>query len=285
MGRFWIKRGESIRLTLFANVLLTVVARARVRYDDGKLEDFSVADVTSSGSRESEGGNSGSVADRDGEVVGITVYARTDINVARGDCYASLSTALESDPYVKLASGYVYTGHGLALGEFDDAGEGRGNLRWLAVAADIAPVDATQLLALSNMRRRVCGFVWYYNCAAVVATRTMQVFLENRGPARPTGISAGGANTAVNHWASSAVSLTTGEEGQIYAMHNEGDGYTIMNDNGTITPHSTATNPNPFPLDVEPNDDAQILFDVGSADAGDRHSIYILLEEWVIPDG
>mgnify|MGYP001597724266 CR=1 FL=1 len=38
----------------------------------------------------------------------------------------------------------------------------------------------------------------------------------------------------------------------------------------------------PFPLMVTEDDLMDLFFDVGSANANDRHSIYLLQEEWLV---
>jgi len=213
-------------------------------------------------------------------VVGGGLYLEDGgVDLRRGQFYARLlvdrSFSGGGQPEC-FACGYLYSSKPfIAIGEHVEPGPGGGEgfLSWVSLAADIAPVDVTRVLAAANTFRRIHGFTWYYNCAAVVASRTLQVYVLRRGLAVPTGFTSTGF-----HWANAFPTLTTGEEGTLYV-----DGkFSSFNDNGTVTYQSTATSPSPFPLDVEENDLGELLFDVTAADAGDRHSIYLLQEEWLV---
>ena len=61
-----------------------------------------------------------------------------------------------------------------------------------------------------------------------------------------------------------------------------GDGFSSFNDTGTLTSNDTGSAPIPFPYWAVEDDLAELFFDVASAHANDRHSIYLLQEEWLV---
>jgi len=207
---------------------------------------------------------------------GVSIPSPLETVIKRGQFYVRFVIRRQASGFEDcLCCGYIYsTKPFLSIGEHIEPGPGggEGSLSWVSLAADIAPVDVTSVLAAANAYRRIHGFVWYYNCAAVVASRTLVTTLRRAGLAVPTGFAGAGI-----HWTNSGVTLTTGEEGIVYSR----DKITSENDNGTLTTASTATLPNPFPYDAVEDDLAELFFDVGAADAGDRHSIYLLQEEWL----
>ncbi len=154
-----------------------------------------------------------------------------------------------------------------------------GYLHWRIIADDIAPVDIQTALAIANSRRIIYGFVWYYHASADVAARTMKATLRNLGLAMPTGFTEGFNSTI---WGTATVTLTADEEGLIYVMApNARDGFSMSADDGTAASANSASAPQPFPLLISQEDLAEIFWNVGSAHANDRHSIYILEEEWI----
>ncbi len=152
---------------------------------------------------------------------------------------------------------------------------------WFADAANVVPETThTVPLAATNAVRVVYGFIWYYNAAAQVANRILRVALEDPGLTQPTGMTSG-ANT--RPWLNAAdTTLTTGEEATIYAMTGLGNGNGISSrvDNGTLAFDNLTTNPLPFPLLVPQDDAADLIFIATDFHADDRHSIYIMIEEW-----
>jgi len=144
----------------------------------------------------------------------------------------------------------------------------------VSLAANIAPVDVTRVLAITNAFRRIHGFVWYYNASADAASRVLSTRLRQPGLALPTGLT-----TAIGVWNAANLTLTASEEGIVFVMRNR----SILNDNSNdpTTIDSTATAPTPFPYDATEDDLADLFFDVTDANANDRHSIYLLQEEWL----
>ncbi len=182
----------------------------------------------------------------------------------------------------RIIAGYLYRTHDPGFpGPIMSALDGPGYRHTVSVAADVTPVNVRQALAVTNLLRKVYGFVWLYNCAAQVATRTMNVRVENPLLAGPTGF---GGDANARFMSIGTVTLTTGEEGMIYLLNEgHGDGFHVLNDAGSITTNSTATLPVPFPMTVLEEDPVEILFDIGSAHADDRHSIGIFVEDWLVP--
>ena len=190
-------------------------------------------------------------------------------NAAREECVAS--------GYLSDARPYVALGENIEPGP----GGGEGVLTEETLINDSAPAASNSYtLAATNARHRIYGFSWYYNCAAGVATRTLDARLRKPDGATPTGFTAANANV----WASPTLTLTTGEEGAMFVRNpgGRGDGYVATNDNGTLAVASTATAPNPFPLETDDNTAGTLEFDIGAADAGDRHTLTLFYEEWLV---
>ncbi len=180
---------------------------------------------------------------------------------------------------LSVGSRYISQTSGLKTGFFENSLEGRGYLNWRTIVSDVSPVNVTVALAAAGVLRKVYGFVWYYHSSDDVASRVADARLRNLGGALPTGMTTGVKTSA---WFSGTLSLSADEEGMLYARADEGrDGMNVKTDDGVITTSSTATSPAPFPIWVDPDDNAEFLFGVGGIHANDRHSIYVLLEEWI----
>ncbi len=214
---------------------------------------------------------------QDGKIVGGGIRRNAD-KLNRGQCYAILSVQRRLGADLLVSKGYVYSTNPIGLGEFEGAATGMGNLFRNTIVDDVTPVDVTKALALTNTRRLIHGFIWYYHCSSDSASRTMNVALRNLGGDQPTGMTSG-TKTAI--WNSGQVPLIADEEGVIYASSQGGrDGMVVRNDDGIVTTLSTATAPGPWPLSLMEGDNAELFFDVGSAHVNDRHSIYLIVEEW-----
>ena len=55
-----------------------------------------------------------------------------------------------------------------------------------------------------------------------------------------------------------------------------------VNDNTVLSVRDVGSSPTPFPLTITEDDLAELFFDVASAQVADRHSIYLLQEEWLV---
>lgn len=273
-----IRQGETIVVGAIASVVVALVGSFRVLYDNGKDDDFTILGTTVD-TRIVEGFRTAKVASDDGYIIeGHVQFDGTADQSKRGQCFINVNLQSPGSPAkTVLCRGYLHEFHSVILGQYEANGPdgGEGFLSWVSLAADIAPVDITRTLALANTIRKVYGFVWYYNCAVVAATRTMDASMRNLGLAFPTGF-AGAANA--DNWRASTITLTTGEEGTMTVIGNRH----VSNDTNVLTIQNTAGAPTPFPYTATEDDLAAILFDVGAAEATDRHSLYLLQEEWLV---
>ncbi len=157
-------------------------------------------------------------------------------------------------------------------------GGGNGFRKPRAIADDIAPADIQEPLAANNAMRRIDGFIWYYHCSGDVATRTLQASVRDLGDGLPTGMTSG-VNTLAQLWPTTGtLSLIADQEGTM-VVNNAGFAVTI--DTGTATWENNSTQPNPFPYWANENDVGEFFWEVANEEAADRHSIYILQEEWI----
>ncbi len=275
-GQFPFRVGDDIRASVRASVTTKNILQGRVRYIDGTQDKFEVDIAHSSGDRSNELKFSADPFRKDGWIEHIS-YS-TDI-VKRGESYVRLSIRGKRTSY-SIAAGYIDVRH-LPLGMFEPAIGGRGLRYWNPVAVDVTPIDVTMVLAATNAFRIIHGFVWYYHTASEVADRTMQAFLRDIGPALPTGMTSGSKTTS---WVSGTITLSQDEEGLIHSHAESGrDGRTVKADDAIRSIDSTSSAPSPWLLGVAETDDATLSFDVSSAHADDRHSIYVDIEEWISP--
>ncbi len=225
--------------------------------------------------------------EKPGRVVGISADVRGSA-VRRGENYMRIfiRRALAVTHLNCIASFYVTSDFFGALGFFEPSVGGRGFLSWVEVFHDRAgnAVAVDFPLAATNTQRLIYGLAWYYHCSSDVATRTMSTPRVNGlGGVKPTGFTLTGTNAMF--WNSGTnISLTADEEGAIVSYAAEGkDGLTATLDNGVRTVANAATLPTPWPLWVTPDDvDSIIRFpSISSGEAADRHSAYVLIEEWI----
>ncbi len=215
-----------------------------------------------------------------GELWGVSARERLG-TLERGQTYCRIDLIPPSGgaTLLNLARGYVHRENILSGGEFEDSLSGKGHLSWRTVADDVTPVSITQALAIANARLKVYGFVWYYNCAVEAVTRVLRALYRNPGPSVPTGFD---TISIVAKPHSADLSLTTGQEGILYAYNSgRGDGYASRNDNTALSVENTTTVAQIFPLEIMEDDLAELRFTVVDAHADDRHSIFILQEEWI----
>ncbi len=269
--------GDELRVSVRASVTTPVTFFARVRYVDG-TEDLIEIDIThSAGDRTNEIKRSSDPFKKAGWVEHLTID--TTLADARGRFY--MMVAINKKPHhFPIAAGYIDIPH-VPLGTFEAARSGRGHLAWRTVADDVAPVDITEPLAVTGALRRVYGFVWYYHSSSDVVSRLLRVFIRAPGIGIPTGFSID-ESILLTH--SVNLTLTTDQEGIVYSYKSMGgDGVAILNDNTSLSSETTTTQPQLWPLDVLADDLAKIQFEVTDARANDRHSIFILQEEWISP--
>lgn len=217
---------------------------------------------------------------KDGEVMGLEVTGFADMK--RGQFFARASISLGSVQERSLASGYIYHNRSLALGDREEPIEGKGFIHKNAIADDVTPVDIEHTLGVTAALRRIDGFIWYYHCSSDVANRTLRVSARDFGEGLPTGMTSGG-NTLNQVFPSAGVlTLSANEEGMIYVSAQNGSRISVSLDNGVKTTEDTSVaQPLPFPYWASEADVGELFFDVQLAEAADRHSIYIIEEEWI----
>lgn len=282
LGDYRFQPGDVIRASVRASVTTENILYVRVQYDDGTWDTIRLPCTHSAGNRSNEIFSTPKPFTKPGRIDLATVENPDSPVVRRGQIYMMAQIGLQgTKPHAQFLTGYSTTPNHLGVGQFEDSFSGRGYRRVVAIADDVTPVDITSALAIANAIRKIYGFVWYYNCAAEVATRTTIATLRNVLGAGPTGF-AGDVNAAV--WQSPSPSLTTGQEGTVYCMNmgDDGPGRSMSIDDGVPTVLNMATNPLPFPYVVLEDDPGELFFDVANAHADDRHSIYLFVEEWII---
>ncbi len=273
-GRFRVSDGDTFQVESFSSQATAFRASVRVEYDDGEQAPFEVAHTPNS-DRTSATAAVGSRVTRDGTVVSAVMEPAA---LKRGQCFARIRVLNASQNQVdELCAGYVTGSKSVRLGEFEDSLSGRGFVTKLAVADDIAPADIEHTLAVTNALRRINGFIWYYHSSGDVASRTMRASIRDLGEGLPTGMTSGG-NTLTQLWPSAGViTLTSNQEGMIVV-----DGqFAVSQDNGTPTFEDPTSRPNPFPYWAAEGDVGEFFFDVANEEAADRHTIYIIQEEWI----
>lgn len=258
--------------------MTTHVCYVGVKYDDGTHETIVIPCTHTAGDRTNEE----FFAPRNFSKPGVIGWATFELPnspvTRRGQIYAMAQVVI-GKTHPAFMTGYPTTPNHLGLGQFEDSLSGRGHLSWREIVADVTPVDVTEALAATNAYRIVRGYVWYYHASGDAANRTLNVQLQNVGGDLPTGMTTGLKTTP---WLQAQMTLTANQEATLYSRADEGkDGLTATVDDGSLSTVSTSSGPAPWPMKVGADDNAQLMFDVGSAHTNDRHSIYILQEEWI----
>lgn len=273
---------DTFRIVATSSVARELRARVVVRYDNGLRRRFVGQMGASPTNRTPDSANFGFV-EFDGVVERATVVSVD--NIKRGQVYVELAV-LDQEEQTQdiLCQDYIHDNNQLVLGRYHGSGPGGGNgfKQNSAIASNVTPVSIQHTLSVSNGLRRIDGFIWYYHCSSDVATRTMRANVRDLGNGLPTGMTSGD-NTRVQRWPSAgAVTLTADEEGFIFVSGLFGKaGFATSSDTGTQTIEATTTQPIPFPYWAQESDVGEIFFDVGNPQAADRHTIYIIREEWI----
>lgn len=269
-----ILQGQVLTLHTISDAAVAVRAWVRVIYDDGSGQLLTVPETVRSGGRVAEVLASTDVVTQNGWVVNAEVEMLTT-GIKRGQTYVRLAV----EPFgCVLLQDYCFFGGNVSLGTYVQSGPGggSGHLQTVEVKASSVPVASTTVALVStNTIRKVHGFAWYYNASADAASRILTVVLNHPLGALPVGFSAGTPSVV---WASAALTLTTGQEGTVFAdLHRSG-----TNDAGTLAIADAAANPSPFPLWVAEGNNYFADFQVADLHANDRDTIYLLRETWVV---
>lgn len=279
-----VRIGDKFQVIGVSSVANEMRARVTVQFDNGHLRQFSRTLLTSADRALSVGTFSGAGMEDDGEVVRAVVAGVTQ-GIKRGQTAVELLTLNNNFETVdNLLQDYLHAGNNPPLDRTRDFGPGGGNgfIQKRAIADNVTPVDIEHTLGISNALRRIDGFIWYYHRDGTVDDVTLRVSARDFGDGLPTGMTSGG-NTLMQLWPTAAVTtLSANQEGTIYVSAQDGSRISISLDNGTrIVEDTSVAAPLPFPYWAGEGDVGELFFDVGNAQAADRHSIYIIEEEWI----
>lgn len=280
---FRVLEGDRFRLSSNSSTGDDIRADINVTYDDGTDAAFPIIQTTSTDRTEATTHSAGRATSKGFVTMAFSGFTGVGTTTRRGQLYARIFMVDRNDVLRQaLARGYLYQAGDISLGQFVEPSSGRGFSRNRALADDVTPVDIEHTLGITNALRRIDGFIWYYHCSSDSANRTLRVSMRDMGDGLPTGMTSG-ANTTAQLWPSAgALTLTANQEGLIYVNAAEGKiGFAVSVDNGAATHEDPTTEPDPFPYWAQENDVGEIFFDVTLAEAADRHSIYIIEEEWI----
>lgn len=219
----------------------------------------------------------------------VAAHFSIDPSVKRGQAFVKGLVRQRGTSTFPFLQGYVYNGHGPSDGENVEPGPGGGEgfLSWVQVfhnrAGNAAALDFD--LFLTNTLRKVYGVAWYYHCDGNAATRTHpRPKLLGLGGVKPTGFTLTGNNALYDELGQGDNSLVLNEEGVHFTLGQGGDGRKVSVDNGAVSVASATLAPSPFPLLVtEVDTDTILRFPaVTNGLAGDTHSAYVLIEEWLV---
>ncbi len=275
-----VQVNDNFDLRTQASIAVLVQATVTVLHDDGSVGIFNMALTTNADRTTIVDDATVERVTKDGWVVGLVVDTPGTI-VKRGTLLLTVSAntaVVLGGKRIILCRGYHHTEHLLTLGNYENNGPPeQGFVNYRKVADDIAPVDIEETLALPNTLVDVHGFIWYYHCSGDVADRTLRASLRDVGDGLPTGMTSGG-NTLLGIWPSAAVlALSANQEGTMFVK----DQYAVSVDTGTPTFEDPSARPNPFPLRIQEDDVGEFFFDVTDEEAADRHTIYLITEEWL----
>ncbi len=282
------QRGDEINLISRSSTAVRFTLFANIRRESGKVDSYRTP-VHSTSADRSQVATGGGLLGAPGTIEGFVIERDgSDVTLPkRGQTFVIMQLVRRGSPIQNLATDYWSDTSPVALGHFVDAGPGGGNgfLSWVEVfndrAGNAAAIDFP-LFATSALRR-IYGFAWYYHCSGDVAGRTfLQPSILGLGGAKPTGFTLTGANAF--YWNPGGnLTLTANEEGLFMSRANTSMGRTVRVDNGVATIIDTSTDPTPWPFWVtEEETDAIMRFSaITLGEAADRHSAYVLMEEWI----
>jgi len=264
-------QGQRLRLHSLSNAAVNVRAWARVVYDDGEDALISVPERAISGNRVEEDLYSDDIAVKDGYVVAAIAEMLTS-GIQRGQTYVRLSF----DPFgCVLFADYCFSFGHICLGVFKEPGPGGGSgfRHIITIKSESAPVASTSYgLVITEMIRKINGYIWFYVASADVATRTLKVQLRYSLGAVPTGMSA----TRVMVLVTGDLVLTASESGLQFA-----DEQRFGNNDGGVTIESDRS---PFPIWITEDQDSNrdLRFVTTNPHANDLDTIYADVEEWIV---
>lgn len=244
-------------------------------YRDGRFGSVGL-DVTTNADGATEVTDTSSSVARPGKVVGVFVFKPGDPTVVRrGRVYVTVDMGRVEARTQNLATGYYYDTNRIALGRYEGTLEGKGYLHWVQEADDAAGTATTTVnLAQTNTHRMVRAVILKYHSSNDVATRAITITLRDLATAvGPTNWS-----IASDTWISPTLTLTADEEGLIHIGEH---GFVSTNDAGTLAYADNASNPNPFPLELEDGETADLIIVSASANAADDYDVWVQYEDWI----
>lgn len=274
----FVRRGDTLRLAAFSSRAIELVGHATALLQDGTFQTINVPDFTTGSGVGLDESRSVSQFRLDGRIIDGLVTGRS--LGKRGETYVRLETR-RSQIEGLICSGYAYGVRIVSMPMVEGSREGPGHRFNRALADDVTPIDIQHTLGLVNRLRRIDGFIWYYHCSADVADRTLRASFRDMGDGLPTGMTSGVNTTSKLYPSAGVLTVSANQEGLIYVNANTGKSFATSLDNGAATIEDITTDPDPFPYWAQEDDVGEIFFDVQLAEAADRHSIYLIEEEWV----
>ncbi len=266
--------GDRIFLRTVGSVAALISANAVIEYDDGSVA-YPTFQVTSATDRTAVS-SAPFINTKKGTVVGAYVDFTTPV-LKRGQCYVSMPIQMPSTlrPRQNILAGYLYNEFNPSMGWSEDPLSGKGNLIWVQEADDAAGNATTTVnLATANAHRIVRAILVKYHASGDAATRNLTITLRDLATAvGPTGWSIDS-----DTWTSPILALTLDQEGLIHVGEH---GFLSLNDAGAITYADNTSVPNPFPLELEDDETADLIIAAASGNAADDYDVWVQYEEWL----
>ncbi len=282
-----IRQGDDLLLSIASSVALGVEATAEILGDDGLDYSLHIPRVVSAATRATENFESAGKSPVNGFINAAYVGYSPGVGVTpqRGQTLAVLQIRRGgSKIYTELSKGYLDPLSALPLGQLEIPSRvpGTGFYHNKALADNIQPADIEHTFGIANTVRRIDGFVWWFHASSDVTDRTLRVSMRDMGDGLPTGLTSGG-NSTTKRWPSAGVlTLSADQEGLIYVNAADGKSFAASVDTGAVpTIEDITTQPDPLPYWAQADDVGELFFDVANVSGNDRHSIYIIEEEWV----
>lgn len=258
-----------------ASVALNLRCNILVKFENGRFGNIGLDVTTNADSTTAVSDTSGTIG-KQGKVVGLFVHEPAGGTVVRrGQVMVHVDMGITTARTTTLASGYYNNENRIALDRFENPLSGKGHLHWVQEEDDVAGnVTATVNLAQTNTHRIVRAVIVKYHASNDAASRTLTITLRDLATAAgPTGWS-----IASDTYVSPTLTLTADEEG---LFHIGEHGFVSVNDAGTLTYADNASNPNPFPLELEDGETADLIIVAGAGEAADDYDVWVQYEDWI----
>lgn len=277
-----IRQGDFFQVVSVSSLSITLSVLVIVDFDNGRQREYRTT-LETSGARAGASKTFGNIEGPGNVTRAVAVVEQGAPQ--RGEVFVLLRVRDRNTTTVgELFSDYIYGNHVPAFPHVTGPGpgDGAGFIKPRAVADDIAPADIQETLSAQNTLRRIDGFIWYYHASGDVADRQLRVTVRDLGVGLPTGMTSGTLTTA-QIWPSAGVlTLSANQEGMMLVSATMGNSFAVTGDNGTrVFEDVSVAQPLPFPYWANKADVGEFFFDVTDEEAADRHTIYILQEEWI----